>query len=389
MSTSSPYDTALYRSKILIVDDTETSRLVLSSFCSHAGFDQIREATNGKEALDVILDWNPDLVFLDMQMPVMDGLQLCQELKRRHLHTEIIIIMQTVVEKPAFKTQAFEAGVTDLIAKPLDARETIARMMAHLERKYLRTRTEAAYQRIQNELQEAMMLQNILLPQDAHLATIKAQLGVDIAHYYHPASELAGDYLSVRSLHQDRIALIAADVSGHGLSAALYAFSIHTLLDHALLNEHTPAEVLSQLNAKLYELMSVGKFATMFLAIVDTKQHQLHYAAAASPAPILFSSGLAKPLNTRGHLLGVQPHATYEHYCVDYQPGDLLFIYSDALIETPSTSGDCLTEGQLTAQLESLHAHDASHILRNVLITFHEHYSRSPTDDLSMLACKL
>lgn len=378
---------ALCQSRILIVDDSESTRMILRSYCAKAGLADIHEASDGEQALAMILQQKPDLIFLDMQMPRMNGLELCHALRERGLLDDIIVIVQTATESRECKAQAFEAGATDLISKPLDQRETMARALSHLERHLLRREADAEYRRIQQELSEAVILQNVLLPDQTLLDEINAQHGIDIAHYYHPASELAGDYLSVRRQGDGRIVLASVDIAGHGLSAALYAFSIHTLLEDQALTGRSPSEMLAILNQKLHAMMSVGKFATMFLAVIDPQAHLMHYTAAASPPPILVSNGRAMVLDTRGHLLGIQEDASYDNHSLPYQKGDILFIYSDALIEASQIVGHDELDDVVKVLLSRPDMR-AGEVLRKMLESFYGRLAGQPVDDLSMLACK-
>ena len=177
---------AIRKSRILIVDDAATDRLILHSYCSKAGFSSVDEVTNGLEALDYIRRSPPDLMFLDVEMPMMDGITLCRALRDENLLQDMVVIMQTVSTKIELKAQAFEVGVTDLITKPLHSRETIARALAHLERRYLHKQRLETYALVQEEMEEAVILQSILLPQDAVVEAIGRDLHMDIAHYYHP-----------------------------------------------------------------------------------------------------------------------------------------------------------------------------------------------------------
>ena len=388
MQSKKATDEMIRTSRVLIVDDTPTNRKMIRNFCRNAGFGLLDEAENGQEALEKIIRWKPDLIFLDMQMPIMSGLDLCHQLRQLNMLDDMVIIMQTVEPNLEFKVQAFEAGITDLIEKPLDPHLTMARALAHLERRYLKKKSDLDYRRIQSELREAVMLQNILLPDEKILQSIRNTCGLDVAHYYHPASELAGDYLSVRALGNNKVALISVDISGHGVTAALYAFSIHTLLMDEMLSTHSPGNVLQYLNEKLHAFMSTGKFATIFLAIIDSEKHLLSYAAAAAPPPILFLAGKPVMLETRGHPLGIDDKSQYETHSIPYTPGDMLFTYSDALVETLNEEGQRMTEADLTHRLETNLTSDAVAINKAVLMAFYGKYSRQPEDDLSMLTCK-
>lgn len=378
----------LAESRVLIVDDVETSRIILCSFCKKAGIHNIKQATNGEQALAIIEEWKPDLVLLDIEMPVMDGITLCRLLKDRGLLEDTMVIIQTGNEKAEAKALVFEAGATDLITKPLVARETIARITSHLERRLLSVSREAELRRIQEELREAVILQNVLLPADDLLDNMRLSQGVDIAYYYHPASELGGDYISTRALSSGHIAISATDVSGHGITAALYAFAIYAMLESALKNNAKPNDILSSLNLRLHSLMREGMFATMFLGIIDTQNNQLTYSAAASPPAILIRKGTSSLLPTRGYLLGAFNDATFTTHTVPFSAGDMLFIYSDALIETPCKSGNLLTPADLATQLETQSNNCSTDIVRHLRKYFYDAVRSKPIDDVTMLACK-
>lgn len=371
--------------KILIVDDSGTIRMMLAEYCKSLGFIHIDEAYDGREALDKIVIWRPDLVFMDMHMPVLNGLRVCHKLQQQGLSDDIIIIMLTSTSKPEFKALAFGSGITDFITKPINEHEVGARMMMHLERLYMHRELEYNYSRIQEELKEAAVLQRILLPTPSFLDELKSTMGLDIAYYYQAAMELGGDYLSVRALSENKLLLIMVDVSGHGVNAGLHAFSIHALLNELIMTQSSPGELLELLNTRLYSLMPRGMFATMFLGIIDLECNQLDYAAAASPAPVLICKDDIILLHTVGYPLGIERAASYETHSIPFEKGDMLFLYSDALIETANPEGHFLKEEALIHLLLA-NKTQTSHLMIKLILTYlFANYSQSLSDDLSLL----
>ena len=374
-------------SKILIIDDLKINRLMLMECCKYGGFRHIEEACDGQEGLDKIIEWKPDLIFTDMNMPHMNGLQLCLELQRQKLLGNMVVIMHTVVDKPSFKAQAFDAGIADFITPPFEEKEVLSRMMAHLERLFMHRKIELDYSRIHTELKEVAVLQGILLPNPLLLNDIKSMRGLDVSHYFRPATELAGDYLSVRKLSGKSVMLISVDVSGHGVKAALYAFLIHTLLEDSIIDNQMPGAILDVLNVKLHGLMPKGTFATIFLGLIDPTTRQLHYAGAASPHPMLLSEEKITMLNTRGCPLAVQKKSRYETHSVPFISGDTLFIYSDALLETANAEGNFIQEQVISDLLLANKLDDPSALIEHVLAVF-MNYSKKLRDDLSILVCR-
>jgi CheY-like chemotaxis protein len=100
---------------ILIVDDDPLNRLILIELLSPFGF-EIKEAENGQIAVDICQKWEPHLVFMDMRMPVMDGFEASQTIKKLLSHTIIIALTASVFEDR--KEQILDSGCDDFMSKP-------------------------------------------------------------------------------------------------------------------------------------------------------------------------------------------------------------------------------------------------------------------------------
>ncbi|HEY2461949.1 MAG TPA: response regulator transcription factor [Candidatus Acidoferrum sp.] len=115
---------------ILVVEDEPQIRRVLRATLSAQGY-SIVEAENGQEALDKLRSARPDLILLDMNMPVMDGLEACREIRR---DSDVPVIMLTVRSSENDKVRALDAGADDYVVKPFGIQELLARIRAVLRR---------------------------------------------------------------------------------------------------------------------------------------------------------------------------------------------------------------------------------------------------------------
>lgn len=115
---------------ILVVDDEPQIRRVMRTTLTAEGYSVI-EASNGAEALEKLRTERPDLVLLDMNMPVLDGLQACHEIRGS---SEVPIIMLTVRNAEKDKVRALDAGADDYVVKPFSIQELLARVRALLRR---------------------------------------------------------------------------------------------------------------------------------------------------------------------------------------------------------------------------------------------------------------
>ncbi len=116
--------------KILVVDDTRNVQVLLSDFLSSQDF-EVLTASDGRDALDVVHESDPDLILLDIMMPNMDGYQFISQLRRE---SSIPVIMITARQQEADLIRGFDLGADDYITKPFRLRELLVRMRAVLRR---------------------------------------------------------------------------------------------------------------------------------------------------------------------------------------------------------------------------------------------------------------
>ncbi len=115
---------------ILVVDDDEDIREIISMYLEKEGY-QVITAVDGNQALEYSLSLKPDLIILDMMLPGLDGIEVCQEL-RKTLSSPIIFL--SCKSTPKDKSMGLIAGGDDYMSKPFDSMELIARVKAHLRR---------------------------------------------------------------------------------------------------------------------------------------------------------------------------------------------------------------------------------------------------------------
>ncbi len=116
--------------KILVVDDEiQITRVLRRSLTAHR-FD-VRTASEGEAALDLLKDWQPDLIITDLSMPEMSGLELCKEIRRT---SEVPIIVLSVRGEERIKIESLDAGADDYVTKPFSIDELLARIRAALRR---------------------------------------------------------------------------------------------------------------------------------------------------------------------------------------------------------------------------------------------------------------
>jgi len=120
------------RSHVLIVDDNVTNLQVTTRFLKNEGY-LISLAQDGKSVLSELEVWLPDLILLDIMMPVMDGIEVCKRLKENEKTRSIPVIFLTAKNQPNDLVEAFNAGAVDYITKPFNKEELLARVKTHTD----------------------------------------------------------------------------------------------------------------------------------------------------------------------------------------------------------------------------------------------------------------
>ncbi len=343
-------------SKILIVDD---SRLMLNTIERHLrnhGFSEVLTATDGQEGLRIAADFRPDLVLTDLQMPNMDGYELCQRMRADAALAEVPILVMASMERTTDRSIVFSAGATDLLAKPIDRLELIGRMRVHLDRRSLILRLSEYQRCMDTDLQLARSMQETLMPSEEVVAQYEAAMPVEIGAHYEASQGLGGDLWGLIPLADGKLKIYSADFTGHGVGSALNTFRLHTFISNHTGLADFPAAWLGQLNSYLCSVLSTGQFATMFCAVVDFEACELRYASAGAPPQLLQNrrNGAGyRLLDGTGFPLGLIEQATFEEHCERFDPGCGLLLYSDALVETPDPPEEVFTPKGLSEYLNS------------------------------------
>ena len=126
-----------------------------------------------------------------------------------------------------------------------------------------------------------------------------------------------------------------ADVTGHGVSAALYTMTLKGLIENHSNLAGSPGEFITAVSQDLAPFLIPGGFASAFYAVVDGAQNQVTYTSAGHPPALLFRArdGKVERLALEGMVLGVLPDFAYNSSSVELAPGDLLLCYTDGVTE--------------------------------------------------------
>jgi sigma-B regulation protein RsbU (phosphoserine phosphatase) len=196
------------------------------------------------------------------------------------------------------------------------------------------------------QMVKARDIQRNLLPRDLDVP------GINVAHIFEPADDVGGDYYDILPLHDGTWVFCVADVTGHGVPAAMTAAMLKTLLLEAAERFTSPAEMMHFINRRFMAVCLVGDFVTMALVRADPRTGSLTYASAGhEPAWLLPHTGQAGELSSTGIILGIDAESVWEDIAIDVAAGDRLLIVTDGVSETLNGEGKMFGRQRLASVL--------------------------------------
>ena len=370
---------------LLVVDDAPANVQIVNSILKDSY--KIRVATNGAKALELAQGTpQPDLILLDIVMPEMDGYEVCSRLKSAPETRDIPVIFLTGQTEAADETRGFEVGAVDYIHKPFSPAIVKARVHTHLVLRGIREQLARQLRAIQDELETARLIQLSILPRQ--LPRIE---GLDLAARYIPMTSVAGDFYDFIVVDEKRLGILVADVSGHGMPAALISSMLKIALAGQSAQARDPAGVLSGLNQALCGKFQ-GHHVTAAYALVDMEKKSICYAGAGHP-PLLLrngSAGTARDVTENGLFLGFFPQATYTSVEIPFGEGDWGVLYTDGILETTNPTEEEFGTDRFKQFLEEKPALDADSFVDGLLGELSRWSDRAsgrePEDDLTVVA---
>lgn len=250
---------------------------------------------------------------------------------------------------------------------------------------------EAELRRLTDELEQAGRLQRQFTA-----APLPAIRGAELTAFAHPAEGISGDFYHARRIDDDRVALVVADSTGHGIAAGLLSAtvigSVNSLGAGPESELDDPTKALSRLNRDVLNLrLNDCEFVTAIHAVFNESTRTLRWSRAGAPPPVLLRRG-TKPrrLASAGLPLGVEADAEYSCAEIQLHAGDSVLLHTDGLESLHAQCTGSRAEQDFLAWLESMHANDLQAQLRSAVdrqarITALE----SAVDDMTVLVLRV
>ena len=194
---------------------------------------------------------------------------------------------------------------------------------------------------IESELETARQIQFSSLPE--HVPVLAR---LSIAAGYYPMSAVAGDFYQFIEMEGQRLGVLVADVSGHGVPAALIAAMLKTAVQSIVPCAESPRDVLRSLN-RMLSGQRRDQFITAAYLFIDAMNHKARYSAAGHPPLLLSRAGTLQRIESNGLVFGVAPEPDYPVREIELCTGDRLLLYTDGVIEPENAKGESFGKSKL------------------------------------------
>lgn len=330
---------------IFVIDDTPTNIKLVETILAKDYL--VKSASNGKQALEMIVEKLPDLILLDIMMPEMDGYELCRILKSSNRTRDIPIIFLTAITDPVKEAEGLALGAVDYITKPISLPVLKARVKTQLELMSARRALSNKNRVLQDERE---LIESIVLRMREDSRFFSDNLDYFRSHM----EETSGDILLAAQTPANHQYILLGDFTGHGLPAAIggpLVASIFYMLSH---NDQPMVALGREINRELCLKMPANIFMAAILIDRNMTNGEVKIWSCSMP-PLLHirANKIVQEVAPTGLALGISEklYSDTAAATIELKAGDRLVAYSDGVVESRSEGGELYGQERLEKEL--------------------------------------
>ena len=331
--------------KVLVVDDNNVNRCLLTALLKRHGYNVV-EAEDGLQAVEKFTQHQPNIIFMDLMMPVMDGIESCKNIKALCGKISFVpIIFVTAVSDENKLTECIEAGGDDFIAKPVDLQVLTARIKSMERLSLLYDVHFAMVKRIQRDQELAKNVFNSVIFNDTPACN-------EIKILLQPAETFSGDMFLSGISPAGELHVMLADFTGHGLGAALGAIPASDVFKAMVAKGFAGDKILSVINKKLKKVLPVGMFMAAQYVVVRKDFEYVSVCICGMPDVFIRSvqnRKIKQRIKSGCFALGVMANVDFKQVFekVAITEGDSIILCSDGVTEAINHKNELFGEQRL------------------------------------------
>jgi CheY-like chemotaxis protein len=375
--------------KILVVDDMSVSREMIGKILKKAHY-SLDFAENGEQALQFLYSSNKyDLVLLDIEMPGINGFEVCQEMKKNYKLRDLPVIFLTSYSKIENKVFGFDSGAQDYVTKPFSSRELLARINTHIQLKQktdiIREMNDTLLEKnkdITDSISYALHIQKALSSSTEILDKFNPKYFI----LNKPKDIISGDFLWFKQF-SNLLYFAVADCTGHGVPGAFMS-----VLGISMLNEivrdhyfYPPKLILNELRSKTIKSLNQGPESMknadgmdIAICLINFETLTLQYSGANIPFFLLRKNPLKgnyEFIKRSADRMPVGRHPnedkSFTNHVIELMEGDRIILFSDGYVsQFGGESNKTFKISRLRNELMEIQTHpiwEHAHILEEII----------------------
>lgn len=376
---------------ILIADDSNSDRLLLSTIVKGLGHDVVM-ARDGVEAVDLFVNDKPDIVLMDALMPRMDGFEAASKIKSLSQTHFVPIIFLTSLKEDSSLVSCLESGGDDFLSKPykkvvLEAKINAFQRMLSMHQTLQTQKTQIEDHN--NHLIREQEVAKKIFDKVAHAGYLDAS---NIQYTLSPLSVFNGDVLFAGLAPSGNLMVLLGDFTGHGLGAAIGAMPLAQTFYSMVNKGFSMQEVLAEMNIKLKHILPVDIFCCSVMIDLDMRNKTVEVWSGGLPDCFLYNNTEKNyQIISSNHVpLGVLDKSQFSDstQIFEMQNDDRFFIWSDGILEAENQLGERF--GALNIQTVFDQATSSDTIFKKLNQSVAQFVgNHTPSDDISMVEVKM
>lgn len=372
----------------LVVDDDAVNRMILEGMLKESGY-KVITAGDGQEAIQQYVDHQPDVILMDIMMPVLDGYQATKQIKALAGEHYVPIIFLTAVTDEEELARCVKVGGDDFLTKPYSKVIIMAKVEAL-------TRMSELYATTQRQRDEIDIHNEQMLAEQKVAKKIYSRLVHDgcldtpnLKYILSPLSIFNGDILLAACTPSGGLNILLGDATGHGLPAAIGAVPVSDLFYELTENGATVDEIVLEINSKLKNILPPEFFFCVSVCNFSSDYRLFTLWHGGLPDVLIYSAEerrLKHIVTSTNFPLGVvsNDRLKTDVQVFDLNQGDRVYLYSDGITETRNTDREEFGEERLLRCFTRDKSADQmfSHILETVNVFRGD---EKQSDDLTLL----
>lgn len=381
--------------RVLLVDDMAVNRKLLRWMLQEDEHETI-EASNGEEAVALFEDEQPDMVLLDVIMPVMNGYETARMIKKKAGDRYVPIIFLTAISDDDALAKCLASGGDDFLTKPFNELILQAKIKAHSRIQELSDQLNEKNKKLVYYQQHTQREHEIIEHVFENALSESFLNSGNIDYYMSPMSAFNGDVMLAAPSPSGGLYVMLGDFTGHGLSAAVGAIPVSRVFFAMTKRGASIGDIAAEMNEHLLNLLPDYMFCAATIAEISATGEELVMWCGGLPdAVIIAPDGNIERFVTSMHMpLGALEDDEFERdvYTLKMHQGAQLFLHSDGMIESTNKQGEMFGEDRFHALFKEESVLSSSNRVKSII----EHFNRyvglddEQDDDISLVAleCK-